>query len=190
MRHYPGEPTNEAHTPALRRPRDNRLPTSGGHNAGSGRVGRIVSIRAEQAHPDRCPSHVYYSTWGAHDNYRDMVSPAWGPGITLSIALARGHTVTTTVGGSRSFSASAIVASAKATISASISYAVTSSVTYTGSGTIPSTWSRGGYLHAGAHRYSCYRNEYESTPQCTDVVLGHGTTTSPSHIPSFWKTRA
>lgn len=137
--------------------------------------------------PDACPPNDSYVSTKTGSANVDMVPSAWGgPGVTLSISIAKGTTVGSTFSSTAGVSVSGIIASAQASVSSSIEKSFTTTVSYSGTGTISSSWSGGGYLHAGAHAYKYSWKEQEVTPQCGVTTLHSGTGRSPYHVPAFW----
>jgi len=154
-------------------------------------VGIATPAGAATAAPNACaPADIYNATKTGSVNV-DMMNAAWGgPGITLTISLAKGLTVGSTFSTTVGVSVSDIISSAKADISSSIQKSYTTTATYSGSVKINSGWSGGGYLHAGAHAYTYKWKEVENTPQCTNETVASGTARSPYAVPAFWKTEA
>lgn len=151
----------------------------------------LISPTNASAASAECPGDDGYSVSNWRPTNRDAVPPMWlGPGMSGSISLQAGRSVTTTIGGSGSYTGSAIVAEAKVEISGSIAWSRTASVPYSGSGSIPSTWTRGGYIHAGSHAYTYSWRHWSVSGRCTTSTLGSGTATSPTAMPAFWRTQA
>jgi hypothetical protein len=133
-----------------------------------------------------CPPDYDYTWSQTSSNHIDMVSYATAPGgHTLSISIARGDSIGTTVGGSLQTGTDVLIASAKVEVSASISQSITATVTYTDSWTVPSGASYG-ELHAGASRYYSHWTYGHYTPTCSWVVNATGTANMPYHVPTFW----
>ena len=109
-------------------------------------------------------------------------------GHTLSITdHGQVSQLTASVGGSVEADASAIVASAKASINASVAFTLSASVSYGDSWTVPSSWAWGD-LHAGATSqnfnwqygtiqsncvFAAARQRFRQRPVPHSVVLGH-----------------
>jgi hypothetical protein len=143
--------------------------------------------------PRSCPVEYYYKYSPVTNAYKDAtgVAPVYGqPGITVSITITRGQSVTGTIGGSASGEASAIVAGAKAEVSSSIALTKTASVSYTGTATIPRTWTNGGYLHVGGYTKKMTWYYANTTPSCGERINRSGPANLPTSVPAYWTTGA
>jgi hypothetical protein len=110
------------------------------------------------------------------------------PGVTLSIAIYTGASITATANGTVSTEVSAIVASANVSYSISLAVTLTAGVTYTGSWTVPSGYTRQGYIGAGAFadRMAWSYGHYGGTGGCTWIYDRWGTLQAPYRFPDIW----
>ncbi len=153
----------------------------------------MIAPLSATAGTQSCPVEHYYKYGGVTNSYKDAtgVNPVYGqPGISVSIAITHGKSVNGTIGSALSGEASAIVASAKAEVNASIALTKTASVTYTGSVTIPKTWKNGGYLHVGGYTKKMTWYYANSTPTCGEHINRSGPANLPTSIPAYWTTPA
>jgi hypothetical protein len=155
----------------------------------------VTTSSALPAHAstDGCPVEYYYKYGAVSNSYRDAtsVNPVYGQaGVRVGITLTQGKSVTGTVGGAISGEVSAVVAGAKAEVSSSIALTKTASVQYTGSFTIPATWTNGGYLHVGGYTKKMTWYYANTTPTCGERINRSGTANLPTSIPAYWTTRA
>jgi hypothetical protein len=133
------------------------------------------------------PSDYYYHTTKTGSDNHDMVPETSGqPDTDLSITLTAGLTVTATFTGALQTEESAIIASAKETISASIALSLTASVAYGYHWLVPSNYGKTGYLHVGAQRDKMSWNWGHDTSTCGFTVLKTGTSTAPWDLPYSW----
>ncbi|WP_460625972.1 hypothetical protein [Intrasporangium mesophilum] len=152
-----------------------------------------VAPQAAQASTSGCPVEYYYRFANVTTAYKDAanIPPAYGgPGVLVGITITEGKTVTGTVGGAVSGEVGIIVAEAKVDVSGSIALSKTASVAYSGSKTIPMTWTTGGYLHVGGFTKKMTWYYARTTPTCGEQVIRSGPANLPYHIPAFWATRA
>ena len=103
-------------------------------------------------------------------------------GVTLSISESAGTVVTGTVGGSGTFSISAIVAGASASVNASIAYSKTASVTRGGSWSVPASQATGWLADGARSSHMTWQRETISG-SCAVIVLGSGTANLPTLAP-------
>ena len=103
-------------------------------------------------------------------------------GVTLSISESSGTTVTGTVGGSGTFSLSAIIAGAQTQVNASIAYSKTTTVTRGGTWTVPTSVSQG-WLADGAQTRHFSWKQFRQNGNCTSTVTGTGTANMPVVAP-------
>lgn len=140
-------------------------------------------------HPMNCGTASSYQFGSPKSSRIGMVPPSSAPGgHTLGISLTAGTSITGTISGSLQTEESAIVASAKQTVTASIALTMTASVTYSDSWKVPSSW-RKGYLHAGADRDTVSWNYGHYGAGCKWVIVRKGTAKLPYHIPAFWSSK-
>ncbi|MFF2524149.1 hypothetical protein [Streptomyces liangshanensis] len=135
-------------------------------------------------HPDGCPPDPGYSFSSVKSTFvGDKSKTVYGQsGITLSVSVAKGHTWTGTFTSATKVSASAIVASAEETISGSISYAKTTTVTLGGSWKVPANQADG-WLALGSKGYS-FNWQYGSyNGGCKWIASNHGTAKFPALSP-------
>lgn len=151
-------------------------------------LGGISPASAQQspkmAQPNRCGEDPGYSITGAKgtfvpDNGKKVYG---GPDVTLSISAASGTSWSGTVTEATQADIGFIVAEAKETISAGISYSKTTTVTLGGSWKVPSNVSSG-WLALGSEGYTMgwYYGYYNDN--CTFVKTKSGTATLPSESP-------
>lgn len=149
-------------------------------------VGVAAPASAAEARPAGCPPDPGYSFTSPAHNFTDMVSSAeGGSGVHLSITLTSGRTVSTTLTGTLETSESLFIESASLSLSLAVESSITTSVSYGGDWTVPSTWSVG-YLHAGADRESVNWTYGSYNGACTWIVARSGTANMPYHVPAFW----
>lgn len=144
------------------------------------------SAQAATAAPRGCAPDPDFSYTNV--SYSHIQGPPYtqgGPGHHLSIALSAGMTVTATATGTVSIGLSAIVAGAKADVSASLAVSFTASVTYTDSWTVPSNVTQG-FLAAGASSRVMRWSHGRYNGACAWIVDGSGTLNAPYHLPAFW----
>jgi hypothetical protein len=133
-------------------------------------------------------NHKYYLTKKTGSDRINMVPRSSGsPGTDLSITLTGGATVTATFTGALQTEESAIVASAKQTISASIALSLTASISYTFHWLVPKNYGKTGYLHVGARRdIFTWRYGYNNPPRCGFHAIRSGTSHAPYSLPYSW----
>lgn len=107
------------------------------------------------------------------------------PGITISIAIYAGMSVTATASYSVTGEVSVIVAHADMSLGLSLAVSVTAAVTYSGSYTVPQT-AHVGWLGAGAYadRMNWSHGHYIGTQW---VIDRHGVLQAPYRMPYFWR---
>ncbi|MFJ6216716.1 hypothetical protein ACIQGZ_25810 [Streptomyces sp. NPDC092296] len=104
-------------------------------------------------------------------------------GTTLTVSAAAGSVLTGTVSGSGEIDESLIVVAAKQTISASIAYSKTTTVTLSGSWKVPSSQSSG-WLAIGSQGYSMNWKTTRTNGNCSgESTLGSGTAKLPAQTP-------
>ncbi|REH43691.1 hypothetical protein BCF44_109234 [Kutzneria buriramensis] len=147
-----------------------------------GALAPIASAATE--HPNGCPPDNTYSVSNAVGAFvPDAAKKVYGQsGVTLSINAAAGTTWTGTVGGSASGDIDAIIASAQATVSSSISWSKTTTVTLGGSWTVPSS-QKTGWLALGSQGYSMHWQVAGYTGGCVYKVLRSGSAALPALTP-------
>ncbi|MGO8958942.1 MAG: hypothetical protein ACLQFR_16460 [Streptosporangiaceae bacterium] len=133
-------------------------------------------------------NNKYYLTTKTGSDNVNVVPPSSGsPGTDLTISIQAGATVTATFTGALQTEESAIIASAKQTISASIALSLSASVTYTYHWTVPTNYGKTGYLHVGAQRdIFNWKYGYYSPPACGFVTTKSGTSHAPWNLPYSW----
>ncbi|MFS4092384.1 hypothetical protein [Streptomyces sp. AF1A] len=135
-------------------------------------------------HPDGCPPDPGFSFSKVKSTFvGDKSKTVYGAsGVTLSVSVAKGHTWTGTVTYSAKLSESMLIASAEESISGSISYAKTTTVTLGGSWKVPAS-QRDGWLALGSKGYS-FNWQYGSyNGGCKWIVSNHGTAKLPALSP-------
>jgi hypothetical protein len=155
-------------------------------------LGLPAAAGASQAGKGRGPAPqcglggVIYSVGSAQPKFiPDPDKIATGrSGVTLKIDVATGTTWTGTVGGSGSFDVSAIIASAQASVDASISYSRTTTTDMSGSWTVPSNQSWG-WLALGAMGYTMDWYKYAQLDSCKYDLEGSGVAQLPARSPAF-----
>jgi hypothetical protein len=153
----------------------------------------MIAPLSASAGTQSCPVEYYYKYGGITNTFKDAtgVNAVYGQaGLHVSITIVQGKSVTGTIGGAVSGEVSAIVAGAKADVSSSIALSKTSSVSYTGSTTIPSTWTNGGFLHVGGYTKKMTWYYANTTPTCGEHINRSGPANLPTSIPAYWTTRA
>jgi hypothetical protein len=106
-------------------------------------------------HPDGCPPDPGFRFYNVKSTFvGDKSKTVYGQsGTTLSVSVAKGHTWTGTITYAAKLSESILIASAEETISGSLSYAKTTTVTLGGSWTVPKS-QKDGWLALGSKGYS------------------------------------
>jgi hypothetical protein len=134
--------------------------------------------------PDGCPPDPGFSFSSVKGTFvGDKSKTVYGQsGVTLSVAVAKGHTWTGTFTYSTKMGISYLIASADVNISSSISYAKTTTVTLGGSWKVPAN-QKDGWLALGSKGYS-FNWQYGSyNGGCKWIVSNHGTAKLPATSP-------
>ncbi|MGW3067777.1 hypothetical protein ACWDA8_30915 [Streptomyces sp. NPDC001130] len=134
--------------------------------------------------PDGCPPDPGFRFYNVKSTFvGDPKKTVYGdPGITLSVSVAEGHTWTGTITYSAKLSESVLIASAEESISGSISYAKTTTVTLGGSWVVPKN-QRQGWLALGSKGYSFNWERGSTNGGCKWIVSNHGTAKLPALSP-------
>ncbi|MFC9635084.1 hypothetical protein ACFTY8_39000 [Streptomyces mirabilis] len=134
--------------------------------------------------PDGCPPDPGFSFSSVKGTFvGDKSKTVYGQsGVTLSVSVAKGHTWTGTITASAKLSESYLIASAEESISGSISYAKTTTVTLGGSWTVPKT-QKEGWLALGSQGYSFGWQYGSYNGACRWIVSNHGTAKLPAKSP-------
>ncbi|MEU6220113.1 hypothetical protein ABZ845_21730 [Streptomyces sp. NPDC047022] len=103
-------------------------------------------------------------------------------GVTLSVSVAKGHTWTGTFTYSAKLSQSIIIESAEESISGSVSYAKTTTVTLGGTWKVPNN-QRDGWLALGSKGYSFNWDYGSLNGGCKWISTSHGTAKLPALSP-------
>ncbi|WP_405830614.1 hypothetical protein [Streptomyces sp. NBC_01176] len=115
-----------------------------------------------------------------------MLSGMWASTVTTYVtrfvSVAKGHTWTGTITYASKLSESIIVASAEETISGSISYSKTTTVTLGGSWKVPAS-QKDGWLALGSKGYSFNWERGSYNGGCKWIVSNHGTAKLPALSP-------
>jgi hypothetical protein len=129
-------------------------------------------------------AHAQKETSGATSTFvPDSAKKVYGAsGVTLTVSAASGTTWTGTVTSATQGDISAIVVEAKETISGSVSYSKTTTVTLSGSWKVPSSQSSG-WLALGSKGYRMNWQEGYDTGSCTWVKVKSGTASLPAQSP-------
>jgi hypothetical protein len=135
-------------------------------------------------HADGCPADPTVSISTVKSKFvGDKSKTVYGQsGVTLSVSVAKGHTWTGTITSATKVSASIIVASAEETISGSISYAKTTTVTLGGTWKVPAN-QKDGWLALGSKGYSFNWERGSYNGGCKWIVSNHGTAKLPALAP-------
>ncbi|OIJ63185.1 hypothetical protein [Streptomyces mangrovisoli] len=135
-------------------------------------------------HPDGCPPDPTVSFTKVKSTFvGDKSKTVYGQsGITLKVEVAKGHTWTGTFTYAAKIEESIIVASAEETISGSISYAKTTTVTLGGTWKVPAS-QRDGWLALGSKGYSFNWERGSYNGGCKWIVSNHGTAKLPALSP-------
>jgi hypothetical protein len=145
-----------------------------------------VATNPAAAAPARCLAADSYSYSNVRASHVTVIPYVQGdPGHTLSIQISAGTTIQASLTGTATGGISAVVAGAQTSVSASLSVAMTASVTYGDSWTVPTNVHHG-YLDVGASSDAMTWKHGYYTPTCTWVIDHTGTLNSPWHLPSFW----
>jgi len=103
------------------------------------------------------------------------------PGTPLSVSMSSGHSWAGSVGGSGTFDISAIVASAQASVNASVTYTTDASTTVTvGPWTVPTDQSAWGWVAIGSMQYTMPWYKYVQLSTCAFDQLGSGRASLPT----------
>ncbi|MEV8538943.1 hypothetical protein [Streptomyces sp. NPDC051572] len=102
--------------------------------------------------------------------------------VSVSVSVAKGHTWTGTVTYAAKFSEGILFASAEETISGSISYAKTTTVTLGGAWKVPANQADG-WLALGSKGYSFNWERGSYNGGCKWIVSNHGTAKLPAPSP-------
>ncbi|MFJ5531642.1 hypothetical protein [Streptomyces sp. NPDC093261] len=114
---------------------------------------------------------------------RDNDETVYGQsGVTLSVSVAKGHTLTGTVTYSAKLSQSIIIESAEETVGGSVSYAKTTTVTLGGTWKVPSN-QKDGWLALGSKGYSFNWDYGSLNGGCKWHSISHGTAKLPALSP-------
>ena len=103
-------------------------------------------------------------------------------GVLLNLTSTVSSTVTGTIGGSGTYTASAVVSSAAVTVSTSISKAKTYSIAVGGSWRVPATQANGWLADGAQGRKMSWRN-LRQNGNCTFTTLASGTANLPTLAP-------
>jgi hypothetical protein len=129
--------------------------------------------------------YAYQYTKVTNVNQADPADTSSGEnGITLTVTITNGQTVTGTVGGSAGFDLDAIVAGANASVNGSISYSKTSSVTKSYQWKV--TGGAEGTLYVGAQDKKMDWQYGYVNSGCKYVEAQHGTAKLPYKLPYSW----
>ncbi len=149
-------------------------------------TGPVAEAATGRAHPDGCaPDAGFTFSAPVASHIAALPYNQGGPGHTLSISLTAGMTVQAQVGGSVTGGVSVLVASAQEQVSASLSVALTASVTYGDTWPVPLT-AHQGYLDVGAASDSMSWTRGSYNGACVWIMNSRGTLNAPYHLPAFW----
>jgi hypothetical protein len=143
------------------------------------------SAMAAGSSGSRCAPDPGYSVSQVSSSFiRDPSKTVYGhPGVTLTVSVAKGHTWTGTITGTAKGQYGAIVVSAELSVSASISYARTTTVTLGGSWKVPKS-QRLGWLALGSEGYRMrWTHGSHLGAACHWVVDDSGTARLPARAP-------
>ncbi|MGA5041646.1 hypothetical protein ACPCA8_32000 [Streptomyces capoamus] len=134
------------------------------------------------------------STWYTITSKKSYHVPSWwngtkykdGPGGTMKVSVTKGGTITLEVGGSGEFSAGAILAKAKTTISVKVAGSVTITTGHEYSHDVNKN--KYGHLQYGSWGYKVNWKRYRSAGgrSCGGVEIAHGSATVPT-TETGWK---
>ncbi|MBY8342951.1 hypothetical protein LXH13_20305 [Streptomyces spinosirectus] len=143
-----------------------------------------VNSDGSSMHPDGCPPDPGFRFHNVKSTFvGDKSKTVYGQsGVTLSVSVAKGHTWTGTISYAVKLSESILVSSAEETISGSISYAKTTTVTLGGSWKVPAS-KRDGWLALGSKGYSFKWERGSTNGGCKWIVSNHGTAKLPALSP-------
>lgn len=135
-------------------------------------------------HPDGCPPDPSVQITKVKSTFvGDSSKTVYGQsGITLSVSVAKGHTWTGTITYAAKLSESIIVESAEETISGSISYAKTTTVSLGGTWKVPASQSDG-WLALGSKGYSFNWERGSYNGGCKWIISNHGSAKLPALSP-------
>jgi hypothetical protein len=133
-------------------------------------------------------NHKYYITKKTGSEHINLVPRTSGsPGSELTITLTAGASATATFTGALQTEESAIIASAKETISASIALSLTASIAYGFKWKVPENYGKTGYLHVGAQRdIFSWKYGYNNPPKCHFLRVKSGRSHAPYNLPYTW----
>lgn len=146
----------------------------------------IASTTPAHLRPAGCSTpYAYQYTSVTNVNQADSADTASGEnGITITVTILKGQTITGTVGGSAGFDLDAVIAGADASVNASISYAKTSSVSKSFSWKV--TGGAEGTLYVGAQDKKMDWQYGYVNSGCKYVEAQHGTAKVPYLLPYSW----
>ncbi|MFF3990207.1 hypothetical protein ACFY0B_37245 [Streptomyces sp. NPDC001797] len=137
-------------------------------------------------------------TWYTFTSKRNYHVPSWwngtkykdGPGGTMSVSVTRSGTISLEVSGSGEWSAGAILAKAKTTISVKVAGSVSVATGHSYSHDI--SRNKYGHLQYGSWGYKTTWKKWRSSggSSCNTVEIGHGTATFPTSETGwkYWET--
>ncbi|MEV8031296.1 hypothetical protein [Streptomyces sp. NPDC086182] len=138
-----------------------------------------------EVNPRRCDGP---STWYQFSSKKATFVPSWwngtsfkdGPGGTMTVSVLKSGTISLEVSGTGEWSAGAILAKAKTTISVKVAGSVSVSTGHTYSQDIPRN--KYGHMQYGSWGYKANWKRYRTSGNgCGAVEIGHGTTTLPTN---------
>ncbi|MFI9149755.1 hypothetical protein [Streptomyces sp. NPDC053367] len=137
-------------------------------------------------------------TWYTITSKKKVHVPSWwngteymdGPGGSMTVSVTKSGTITGEVSGTGEWSAGAIIAKAKVTVSVKIAASVTVAVGHTYSHDIkPNKY---GHLRYGSWGYKLTWKKWRSSSgsNCSTVEIGHGSATLPTSATGwkYWET--
>ncbi|MFG2939687.1 hypothetical protein [Streptomyces sp. NPDC048282] len=142
------------------------------------------AVLSGPVHPEGCPPDPSVSITKVKSTFvGDKSKTVYGQsGITLSVSVAKGHTWTGIITYAFKLSESIIVASAEETITPSVSYAKTTTVSLSGSWKVPAS-QKDGWLALGSKGYSFNWERGSYNGGCKWIVSNHGTAKLPALSP-------
>jgi hypothetical protein len=144
-----------------------------------------VAAEAAPAVPSACPPDAGY-VFSAVTTTAIARDTTYGSrGITITVTLSAGQSVTGTITGTVGVSVNYLIASAKADVSGSIAQSMTATYTTSGSYTIPASQSTG-WVSVGAQARSMNWQYGAYTGACKWVVQHTGTAKLPTLMPYFF----
>jgi hypothetical protein len=156
--------------------------------AGGAALGAVSPAFAQEApqtvHPNRCGEDPSYSLTGVKGTFvADPGKRVYGQsGVTLSISAASGTTWSGSVTSATQGDINAIIAEAKETVSVSIGYSKTTTVSLGGSWQVPKNQSSG-WLALGSEGYTMGWYYGYNNGNCQFVKTKSGTATLPAQTP-------